>query len=130
MKEDKVSAYSESKIKDLIFNLHRCIETRDWTAAKTFFTDSGLAETLSTTFRPLKTPQRFLGTDTRISLSGDNTATAVVMFLNIGGTEGPRILACGSEHIAFVKNENSEWKISSYGIEADTKMFEEWGVPW
>lgn len=119
-----------SDLRDIVFNLHRAIEMRDWKSARGFFADSVLEKTLSTTFGPLKAPQRFLGTDMRISFSTDSTAIAVVMFLNIGGTEGPRILACGSEHIGFIKNENGEWKLSSYGIEVDTKMFEEWGVPW
>lgn len=84
---------TDQAIKNLIFKLHRSIETR-------------------------------------ISYSADNAASAVVLFLNIGGIEGPEILACGYEQIGFAKDENDQWKISSYDIEADAKMFEEWQVPW
>lgn len=121
---------ADQAIKNLIFKLHRSIETRDWKSAKTFFSESKLAEALPTAFGPLNTPQRFLGTDTRISYSADNAASAVVLFLNIGGIEGPEILACGYEQIGFAKDENDQWKIHSYDIEADVKMFAEWQVPW
>ena len=122
-KELIVDLVAEKKINVLMFDFHRLLEKRDWTAIDAIINNYAVKEKLLSEFEESNTAHRLVASESKLSFLSKSEAEYESIVLNIGGFDGPQVRVCAYEKVRLTLNDQNLWQVSSYEVNVDAKMF-------